>query len=693
MASTSAISLCSLPKVSLRPHSHKQRRVQVLGGPRLGYPATSFSFRRNRSLLRFRSLVVKVSDSSRAEGGARRSASGRRVYRQSQSQSSLSAAPVQQVAKVVVPAGMFFAVTFDQGGGRAVSAFPIPAPPTFGIGLYSHPHHSPSSLPYLGRILAGNIVIPIKFAKNLPSRTVFGGQHYSVTHRSESLTVLWKVVEKLLTPKSKRASNAEQKTHAQGLKWSFAPGTNLLSGRGAKIDRESKERLNEFAKELRAFSVVDMTGCNFGDEGLVFLAERLAYNQTLEGVSFAGNGITATGLKAFDGILQSNITLKTLDLSGNPIGDEGAKCLSDILAGNSGITKLQLNSTNLGDEGAKAIAELLKKNSSLCYVELNNNMIDYAVWKPLNGFTSLAGALLENKTIRDIQLNGNYGGALGANALAKGLEGNKSLKELHLHGNSIGDEGIRALMSGLSQHKGGKLTRLEIGNNSISAKGAFHVAEYVKKNKSLLLLNISMNDIGDEGAEKIGDALKENRSIRSIDLAGNNIHVQGVGAIASALKDNSIVTVLEIGYNPIGPEGAKVFADVLKFHGNINILKLGWCQIGAKGAESIADMLKYNSTLSELDLRGNGLRDEGAICLARSLKVVNEALSSLDLGFNEIRDDGAFAIAQALKANEDVRITSLNLSRNLMTKFGQSALTDARDHVYEMTEKEVYVIF
>lgn len=55
---------------------------------------------------------MKVSASSRADGGARRSASARRVYRQSQSQSSLSAAPVQQVAKVVVPAGVFFAVTF-----------------------------------------------------------------------------------------------------------------------------------------------------------------------------------------------------------------------------------------------------------------------------------------------------------------------------------------------------------------------------------------------------------------------------------------------------------------------------------------------------------------------------------------------------------------------------------------------------
>lgn len=42
-------------------------------------------------------------------------------------------------------------------------------------------------------------------------------------------------------------------------------------------------------------------------------------------MSFAANGITAEGIKAFDGILQSNIALKTLNLSGNSIGDEGVK--------------------------------------------------------------------------------------------------------------------------------------------------------------------------------------------------------------------------------------------------------------------------------------------------------------------------------------------------------------------------------
>ena len=47
--------------------------------------------------------------------------------------------------------------------------------------------------------------------------------------------------------------------------------------------------------------------------------------QTVEEVNFAANGITADGLKALDGALQTNSVLKTLNLSGNPIGDEGAK--------------------------------------------------------------------------------------------------------------------------------------------------------------------------------------------------------------------------------------------------------------------------------------------------------------------------------------------------------------------------------
>lgn len=39
-----------------------------------------------------------------------------------------------------------------------------------------------------------------------------------------------------------------------------------------------------------------------------------------------------------------------------------------------------------------------------------------------------------------------------------------------------------------------------------------------------------------------------------------------------------------------------------------------------------------------------------------------------------MQDEGAFAIAQALKANEDVRLSSLNLMNNFLTKLGQVIL-------------------
>nr|XP_007157508.1 hypothetical protein PHAVU_002G075500g [Phaseolus vulgaris]ESW29502.1 hypothetical protein PHAVU_002G075500g [Phaseolus vulgaris] len=94
--------------------------------------------------------------------------------------------------------------------------------------------------------------------------------------------VIWKLVEKLLVPAPKqqlKSSPVESQPPSQGLKWSFAAGTNLLSQLGAKIERQSKQKLNEFARELRAFPSIDMSGRNFGDEGLFFLAESLAFNQ------------------------------------------------------------------------------------------------------------------------------------------------------------------------------------------------------------------------------------------------------------------------------------------------------------------------------------------------------------------------------------------------------------------------------
>ncbi|XP_042388901.1 leucine-rich repeat-containing protein 74A-like isoform X2 [Zingiber officinale] len=126
-------------------------------------------------------------------------------------------------------------------------------------------------------------------------------------------------------PKPKGSTSEIKKASSSGHKWSFSPGTNLLSGGAAKLEKEFRKKLNEFSKELRTFRSVDLSGRNFGDDGLFFLAESLGYNQVAEEVDFSDNGITAVGPKALDGVVQTNTMLKTLNLSGNNISDEGAK--------------------------------------------------------------------------------------------------------------------------------------------------------------------------------------------------------------------------------------------------------------------------------------------------------------------------------------------------------------------------------
>uniref|UniRef100_A0A8R7QX20 Protein NLRC3 n=2 Tax=Triticinae TaxID=1648030 RepID=A0A8R7QX20_TRIUA len=135
--------------------------------------------------------------------------------------------------------------------------------------------------------------------------------------------VIWKVVENFLPLKRKDQNSGEPTS--SGVTWSFAAGSNLSTSTSIKAQKESKKNLNKFYKELRTLKTVNMAGRQFGDEGLFFLAESLAYNKSAEEVDFSGNAITAAGIEAFDGILQINTALKTLNLSGNIIGDEGAK--------------------------------------------------------------------------------------------------------------------------------------------------------------------------------------------------------------------------------------------------------------------------------------------------------------------------------------------------------------------------------
>lgn len=79
----------------------------------------------------------------------------------------------------------------------------------------------------------------------------------SSTKLFPQLTVLWKLLEKVL-PKTSTYSSVASKPSMKGIKWS--PGTSVLQVFGAKAGGEPRKRLNHFAKELRSSSRVDISG-------------------------------------------------------------------------------------------------------------------------------------------------------------------------------------------------------------------------------------------------------------------------------------------------------------------------------------------------------------------------------------------------------------------------------------------------
>jgi hypothetical protein len=94
------------------------------------------------------------------------------------------------------------------------------------------------------------------------------------------------------------------------------------------------------------------------------------------------------------------------------------------------------------------------------------------------------------------------------------------------------------------------------------------------------------------------------------------------------------------------------------------------------GIKAIADALVMASITSVgkdgLNLKGNRLGDEGwgAIFAAVCSSTVNK-ITSIDASFGGIGPEGAKLIGQALRNSVNASLTSINLSGNYLTNYGQ----------------------
>ena len=121
---------------------------------------------------------------------------------------------------------------------------------------------------------------------------------------------------------------------------------------------------------------------------------------------------------------------------------------------NNNIMSVDLAGEKIGCDGIKAIAGALILNTSLKRLVLGGVVFGCGIDE--KGISVLANALVQNRTLMELDLRSNKINDVGAKALANKLQEHCSLVRIDLRSNPIGDEGAKALVD-LVQNRQNKL--------------------------------------------------------------------------------------------------------------------------------------------------------------------------------------------------------------------------------------------
>jgi Ran GTPase-activating protein (RanGAP) involved in mRNA processing and transport len=112
---------------------------------------------------------------------------------------------------------------------------------------------------------------------------------------------------------------------------------------------------------------------------------------------------------------------------------------------------------------------------------------------------------------------------------------------------------------------------LDLNSNEIAFKGCEAIAKYLKgENCSLESLHLASNKGSDYGAKAIAQALSVNKSLVHLDMTYNNINDFGLTLFAQSLAHNQRLMSFKIFGNHFGQECLKLFCGLFESERNID---------------------------------------------------------------------------------------------------------------------------
>ena len=204
-------------------------------------------------------------------------------------------------------------------------------------------------------------------------------------------------------------------------------------------------------------------------------------------------------------------TLTTLILENCKLNDNELEIITQGLCESKHIplTRFSLRTNLIGNRGASSMYEWLHLNETIEGLDLSKNRIGS------KGANTVIAAFRDNQKTRIRMLNFAHNEIWDPDD-GSFFQTNKTLKVLNLEGNFIHDEGVEAMAQGIAANENTALERLFLGWNGLGDDGAIALAKMLEVNKTLKTLGLGENDITSTGARALLSALALNKTLREI---------------------------------------------------------------------------------------------------------------------------------------------------------------------------------
>jgi hypothetical protein len=194
-----------------------------------------------------------------------------------------------------------------------------------------------------------------------------------------------------------------------------------------------------------------------------------------------------------------------------------------------------------GDECIKYLAQMLKNNKDLDCIYGYEPEINKHREFPLTaiGIEFIHHALLNNKTLKYLDLSNNNIGIEGSYFISLMMHDCRLLTKINVGYNNIGNEGVKLIAQQLKTNN--TITELKLRFNNIDNIGLGHICDAIQVNKTLELLNLKDNFITDEGLRIMADALSKNFGLTGVEMDGNIFTDQGVNNFVEILSNKELM--------------------------------------------------------------------------------------------------------------------------------------------------------